>query len=73
MKRAHPSVIAIKENCTSKSNFNFSFVENVDILKEIKVLQSNKGTQNTNNPTELIKDNADIFAEFVFTSLNKCI
>ena len=24
--RAYPSVIAIKENCTSKSNFNFSFV-----------------------------------------------
>ena len=25
--RAHPSIIAIKENCSSKSNFNFSFVE----------------------------------------------
>ena len=71
--RAHPSIIAIKENCASKSNFNFSFVEKVDILKEIKMLQSNKATQNTDIPTKLIKDNADIFAEFIFISLNKCI
>ena len=49
--KAHPSIIAIKENCTSKSNFNFSFVEKVDILKEIKIFQSNKATQNTDIPT----------------------
>ena len=71
--RAHLSIIAIKENCTSKSNFNSSFVEKVDILNEIKMLQSNKATQNTDIPTILIKDNADVFAEFVFISLNKCI
>ena len=65
--RAHLSVTAIKENCTFKSNFNFLFVEKVDILKEIKMLQSNKATQNTNIPTKLIKDNTDIFAEIVFT------
>ena len=40
--RGHLSVIAVKENCSSKSNFNFSFVEKVDILKEIKILKSNK-------------------------------
>ena len=49
--RAHPSIIAIKENCTSTSNFNFSFIEKVDILKEIIMLQSNKAIQNTNIPT----------------------
>ena len=64
--RAHPSVIEIKENCTSKSNFNFSFFEKVDILKEIKMLQSNKATQNTKIPTKLIKHNGVIFMEFFF-------
>ena len=62
--RAHPSATAIKENCISKSNFNFSFVEKVDILKKIKMLQLNKATHNTDIPTKLIKDNADIFADF---------
>ena len=71
--RAHSSIIATKENCTSKSNFTFSFVEKVDILKEIKMLQSNKATQNTDIPTKLLKGNADIFAEFIFINLNKCI
>ena len=37
------------------------------------MLQSNKVIQNTDIPTKSIKDNADIYAEFVFTSLNKCI
>ena len=71
--RAYPSIIAIKENCTSISNFDFSFVEKVDIPNEIKMLKSNKATQNTDIPTKLIKDNADIFAEFIFISLNNCI
>ena len=71
--RVHTSIIAIKENCTSKSNFNFSFVEKVDILNEIEMSQSNKATHNTDIPTKLIKDNEDIFAELIFISLNKCI
>ena len=66
--RAYPSIIAIKENCTSKSNFNFSFFEKVDILKEIKMLQSNKATQNTDIPTKLIKDNMQIFLRNLFLS-----
>ena len=37
------------------------------------MLQSNKATQNTDIPTKLIKDNADIFAEVILISLNKCI
>ena len=42
--RAQSSIIAIKESCTSKANFKFSFVGKVDILKEIKTLQSNKAS-----------------------------
>ena len=30
------------------------------------MLQSNKATKNTNIPAKLIKDNADIFVEFIF-------
>ena len=55
---------------TSKSYFNFSFIEKVDIMKQVKMFQSNKATQNVDISNKLIKDNADIFREFVFTSLN---
>ena len=35
------------------------------------MLESNKTIQNTDIPTNINKDNADIFMEFVFTRLNK--
>ena len=71
--RAHPSIIAIKENYNSSTRFNFSFVDKEDILKEIKNLKSNKATQNTDIPTKLIKENSDIFADFIFENLNDSI
>ena len=62
--KAHPSITAIEESCFSKSNFNISFVEKLDIVKEIKMLQSNKASQNTDKVlTKLIKDNTDIFTD----------
>ena len=39
------SVIATKENCITKSNFNVLFFEKVDMLKEFKMLQPSKVTQ----------------------------
>ena len=71
--RTYPSIIAIKENCNSSTRFNFSFVDKEDILKEIKNLKSNKATQNTDIPTKLIKENSDIFADFIFENLNDSI
>ena len=39
-------------------------------MKETKSLQTNKATQNTEIPTKLIKENSDIFADFIFENLN---
>ena len=64
--RFHPSIIAIKKNCNSSTSFYFSFVDKEDILKEIKNLKANKATQNTDIPTKLIKENSDIFVDFIF-------
>ena len=66
-----PVIQSLKLLCTSKSNFNFSFVEKVDTLKEIITSQSNKATKNTDITTKLIEDNEDILAGFIFISLNK--
>ena len=65
--RSHPSIIAIKDKCNSDLHFNFSFVEYDEIMK------ANKATQNTDIPTKLIKENSDIFADFIFENLNDCI
>ena len=71
--RAHPSIVAIKENGNSSTPFNFSFVDKEDILKEIKSLKANKATKNTDIPTKLVKENSDIFADFIFKNLNDSI
>ena len=71
--RAHPSIIAIKENCNSSTRFNFSFVDKENNLKEIKNLKANKATKNTDIPTKLDKENLDILADFIFENLNDSI
>ena len=71
--KAHPSIIAIKENFNSSTPFNLLFVDKEDILKETKNLKANQATQNTDIPTKLIKENSDIFADFIFENLNDCI
>ena len=42
-------------------------------MKEINNLKTNKATQNTDIPTKLIKENSDIFTDFIFENLNDCI
>ena len=71
--RVHPSIIAIKEKCNSSIRFNFLFVDEEDILKEIKNLKANKAIQNTDIPTKSIKENSDIFADIIFENLNDSI
>ena len=43
------------------------------IHKELNNLNINKVTQNTNIPAKIIKENSDIFGDFVFSNLNCCI
>ena len=71
--RSHPSIIAIKEKCNSEFSFSFYQVERDEILKELNKLATDKAIQDTDIPTKLIKENSDIFANFIFENLNNCI
>ena len=71
--RCQPSIIAIKEKCNSNFSFSFSQVERDEIMKEISRLNINKATQSTDIPTKLIKENSDIFGDFIFENYNNCI
>ena len=44
-----------------------------DILNKIKNVQVNKATQNSDIPTKLIKNNSDLFVDFIFNNLNDSI
>ena len=65
--------ISLQQNCNSSTPFNFEFVDKEDILKEIKNLKTNKTKQNTDIPTNLIKEILDVFADFIYENLNDSI
>ena len=43
------------------------------IEEEIYNLKTNKASQSSNIPTKIIKENVDIFAEFLWKSINSSI
>ena len=73
--RNHPSILKIGEVCNRKlcSRFCFSHVDKEEILKEILSLDSTKVSQDTDIPTKFIKDNADIFSDFLLSGFNNSI
>ena len=51
------------------TSFKFSNLEKREILYEIVNLQASKSYQNTDVPTKIIKENVDIFADFIHRQL----
>ena len=71
----HPIILKIGEVCNRKqcSLFSFSHVDKEEILKEILSLDSTKASQDTCIPTKIIKDNTDIFSDFLLSGFNNSI
>ena len=53
--------------------FSFRKVTYKEILNEINSLGTSKSTQSEDIPFNIIKDNADIFANIILQNFNKCI
>ena len=75
--RNHPSILTIGEVCKNKSNkqplFSFSEATRDEILKEILSLDTTKACQHTDIPTKILKENADIFSDFLFAYYNASV
>ena len=74
---AHPSILSIKESFSIKEKMNnsmfFSKYHYVEILNEINSLDTSNATQSEDIPFKIIKDNADIFNDFILQNVSKCI
>ena len=67
---AHPSILRIKDKMNNNV-FSFRKVTYEEILNEINSLDTSKSTHSEDIPFKIIKDNANIFANFIFkTSTN---
>ena len=73
----HPSIFTIEEVCKNKSNkqplFSFSEATRNEILKEILSLDITKACEDTDIPTKIPKENADIFSDFLFAYYNASV
>ena len=72
--KTYPSIRLIKEHATQPDNrFSFAQITYEDIQKEIKKLDCAKASQDTDIPSSIIKENADIFVNFLYFSYNKAV
>ena len=71
----HPSVIKIKEKMTEFNFHIFSFkkLNENEMKKQICSLKSSKAQQPNDIPTQLIKENIDIFCPFITKNFNFCL
>ena len=67
---AHPSILRIKEKINNNV-FSFPTFTYEEILNEINSLDTSSSTQSEDSPFKIIKDNADIFADFILQNFNK--
>ena len=71
----HPNILKMGEVCNRKqcSLSSFSHVDNKQFLKAILNLDSTRTSQDTDIPTKSIKDNANIFSDFLLSGFNNSI
>ena len=66
----HPSIEAIEKVSKLDKLFNFNKVDKEEVFKEIIGLDASKASQDTDVPTKIIKETADLFTYFVLPSIN---
>ena len=73
--RNHPSILAIGEvyNKNRRLPFSFSKIKRDEILSDILKLETSKVCQETDTPTKIVKENADIFANVLVSNFNNSI
>ena len=66
----HPSIKAIEKVSKLDKLFNFNKVDKEEVFKEIIGLYASKTSEDTDVPTKIIKETADLFTYFVLPSIN---
>ena len=66
----HPSILAIRTKYNRNGIFSFREVSFKEIETEITLLNLNKASQYSDIPTKIIKENSNIFSNFICESIN---
>ena len=71
--KKHPSILLIRTKCNRNGAFIFTEVSFKEIETEMRLLKLNKASQYSDIPTKIIKENLDIFSNFICESINNSI
>ena len=71
--KKHPSIVAIRTKCNRNDIFSFREVSFKEIETEIRLLKLNKASQYSDITTKIIKENSDIFSNFICKTINNSI
>ena len=75
--RRHPGILTIGEVCRERKKkyavFSFSEVAKEEIFRDILNLDVSKACQDTDISSKIIKENPDIFANFLHSSFNTSV
>ena len=71
--KKYPSILAIRTKCNRNDAFSFREVSFKEIETKIRVLKLNKVPQYSDIPTKIIKENLNIFSNFICESINNSI
>ena len=71
--KSHPSILTIQTKYKVNNKFSFTEVTTQHIEKEIFHLETKKASQISDIPTKITKENVDVFADILCTSINNSI
>ena len=63
----------IKRRIKSGPVYTFNHITEEDVIKEIKIIDASKASQEDDILTKIIKENSDIFFNFIYKSFNNMI
>ena len=69
----HPSIIMIMKNMKTDNSFKFEHVSIRDIEIEIENIDTSKAFQNDDIPSNIIKQNCDIFSRIIHNQFNNSL
>ena len=72
-KKDQPSILAIQNKCKNRIKFAFEEIDLASFEKEINNLKINTAPQSSDIPTKILKENGNIFAEFLWKRINSSI
>ena len=69
----HPSIKVIKSRKKEEQTFTFMFLMKKLVLNEIRKLQTTQTTQRNDIPTNILKENSEVFARYFHENIHFCI